>query len=264
MRNELPSIVMLHYVSDDTSLSSLRPWNISTKAFTRLLDYFQEQGYHTITFEDVEKGNRFDKEVIITFDDCPKHLWEFAIPELIKRKMKAVFYVLAGHLRGYNEWNVKHGLPRLDLMNEAEVKQMVDVGMEVGSHSSNHVMLEELTREESRKELLDSKKILEGITGKEVLTIAYPYGSLPVAHAELCEDAGYKYGLSVFTPWQDKYAIRRWIYSDEDTRESIKHKMSVWYDLIRAFEDKRRVWQANFLRAGYKKYSKLKSLIRKG
>ena len=261
-RNNLPSIVMLHYVSDEESLNCLKPWNISRAAYTQLLDYLEEERCKTIGFEDVLSGNRGEKEIIITFDDCPKHLWDFAIPELLKRKMKAVFYMPTAHIDGHNEWNAKDGLTKVDLMNESEIARLAEVGMEVGSHAHHHIMLKELNEDDAKEALVKSKTILEKIIGKDVLTIAYPYGSLPVKHQILAAEAGYKYGLGVFTPWENKYAIRRWIYDDTDTIATIKNKMSSEYRNSRAMRDKWDEYSKKIMRGAYKRYAALKNKLK--
>lgn len=50
-----------------------------------------------------------NKNIIITFDDCPGPCGDFTIPELQKRNMKAVFYIPTAHIGGYYKWNVIDG-----------------------------------------------------------------------------------------------------------------------------------------------------------
>lgn len=255
-------IAALHYVSDDTALDMLKPWVISSKSFIHLLDYIQEHGYNTVRFEDVINGKLQDKCIILTFDDCPKHLWDFAIPELLRRNMKAVFYMPTACLGGYNEWNVKDGLPRIELMDENDIAKLVSVGMEVGSHAHNHIMLEEQEEHEVIHQLTISKSMLEKIIKKPVLTVAYPYGSVPSSAGRLSEFAGYRYGLSVFTPWESRYAIRRWIYDDTDTYATINYKLSPSYRWFRAVEDKRNRWVKKLTQSMYRLYSSVKKSVK--
>lgn len=259
LRTKYPSTIMLHYVSDDSALDKLKPWIISRQSYIRLLDYLQAHNYKTVGYEDMPIRNEKDKTVILTFDDCPKHLFDFAIPELVKRGMKAVFYMPTAHLGGVNEWNVKDGLPQIPLMNQNDIMKLIDCGMEVGSHAHNHIMLEELSVENATEELTKSKQILERIINKEIVSIAYPYGSLPKNHYTLSQLAGYRYGLAVCTPWQSKYAIRRWTYTDEDNITSIKNKMSPLYAKSRTFLDKYNLYKKKVLSALYQQYSRLRN-----
>lgn len=236
--NTFPSIIALHYVSNDTKLVELKPWIITHESFVRLLDFLQAEKYATLTFEDLEKGIPSGKHVFLTFDDCPKHLIDFAIPEMLKRNMKAVFYITTANLGGYNIWGVADGMPRIDLMDENDVRKLVELGMEVGSHAHKHIMLNEFDKDYVSKELSLSKSILEKIISKPVLTVAYPYGYVPKDFKEIVTQLGFKYALSVYTTYDSKYALRRWVYDDEHTVRDIKWKMSAWYRLWRPFSDK--------------------------
>lgn len=262
LKRNFPTIAMLHYVSNDPGLNALKPWNISCSSFTKLLDFLQEENYTTVGFEDLLSSKvKGQKNIILTFDDCPKHLWDFAIPELLRRNMKAVFYMPTAYLGGYNEWNVVEGLPKVDLMDDGDIAKLSAIGMEVGSHAHNHIMLEEKGASEVVAQLTRSKTILETIINKPVVSVAYPYGSVPQNAYRHAKDAGYKYGLSVFTPWQTKYTIRRWIYDDADSVESIRRKMSRTYAWQRVIDDKWNFCSTNVMRKAYRYYSGLKRAL---
>ena len=249
---------MLHIVSDDVMLDDLKPYLISNASFARLLDTLQAEGYTTIGYEDVARnqGKSSGKEVIITFDDCPKNLWDYAIPQLIARGMKAVFYMPTAYLGSYNKWNVAEGLSRLELMDETDIKKLAAAGMEVGSHSHHHIELEFASRNQVLNELSKSKSILEDLTGKEVISIAYPYGSVPKEYKGILKECGYQYGVGVYVPFENDYATRRWIYHDGDDAGRIKKKLSTTYSFVRIFRDKI---------AHYKKFlNKVYSLYDKG
>lgn len=259
--SNFPAIVMLHYVSDNPVYNDLRPWNINTTTYIRLLDYLELNNYRTIGFEDLLTGRRRSKDIIITFDDCPKELWDFAIPELQRRNMKAVFYMPTAHLGGYNEWNVADGKPRIGLMDEGDIARLVEKGMEVGSHAHNHCMLEEMDESEVISQLSVSKSILESIIGKPVISVAYPYGSLPAGYKHLTEGLGYKFGLGVYVPWQSMSAIRRWVYDDTDDTASIKRKTSKFYNWYRAWQDKWDFYSKRCFRWAYNNYARMKNTL---
>lgn len=231
-----PPVIMLHHVTDDSALDALKPYSISRATFTRLLDVLEQDGYTTTVFSDADF--RKGKRVIITFDDCPKHLWDFAIPELQKRGMKAVFYMPTAYLGGGNDWDVQFGKPSVALMDEADIKKLSDMGMEVGSHSHHHVRLEDLSYEDVASNLQQSKEILEKITGNKILSIAYPFGSVPKHKERLLKEAGYEYGLSIYSPIENKYCIRRFIYHDGDDAARLKSKLSARYSMMRVIQDK--------------------------
>lgn len=259
---DFPTIVMLHYISDDPAHAVLKPWNISRHSFISLLDFLQQENFQTLTFEDLDKGEKGAKSIIITFDDCPKELWEFAIPELLKRSMKAVFYIPTAQLGGYNQWNVAEGKPRMDLMDEDDIKKLIEVGMEVGSHAHDHIMLGDVDGHKVARQLTLSKSVLESIIKKPVISIAYPYGSVPVNAKRVTKEAGYRFGLAVKTTQQSRYAIRRWIYDDLDNARTLLWKTSRVYTWYRALEDNSVFFVKRLLQQSYRFYAGFKNIFK--
>ena len=238
MRKKIPSIVMLHHVSDDPSHASLKPYSISRKIFLQLLNYLEENKYETVGLDDLVAGYSSEqKKIILTFDDCPKHLFDFAIPELQKRKMKASFYMPTAHIGGTNSWDTEEGRAKVELMNEAELKELSRLGMEVGAHSHHHIRLKGIEEAALRFEVRECKKILESITGKEVCSFAYPFGSVPKNYRAILAAAGYSYANSIYTPFENDLALRRFIYHDGDTVETLKQKLSFAYQCYRFLTD---------------------------
>ncbi|MBK8087404.1 MAG: hypothetical protein IPK31_05345 [Chitinophagaceae bacterium] len=62
MRKKIPSIVMLHHVSDDPSHASLKPYSISRKIFLQLLNYLEENKYETVGLDDLVAGTAVSKK----------------------------------------------------------------------------------------------------------------------------------------------------------------------------------------------------------
>ncbi|HVH30121.1 MAG TPA: polysaccharide deacetylase family protein, partial [bacterium] len=58
----------------------------------------------------------------------------------------------------------------------AELREMVEGGISVGSHGRSHDSFLHLNREDLRAELTESKQVLESVTGRAVMWLAYPYG----------------------------------------------------------------------------------------
>lgn len=232
---------MLHHINDYPH-SSLKEWTISNKKFIELLDSIDKNSLTTITFEDIVKYDfkpaELRKKVILTFDDCPSSLFEFAVPELIKRKMKAVFYIPTAHIGGYNLWDSEsQGVKEIGLINESQIKFLSSNGMEIGSHGVNHTQLTSKSDKTSQYEVLESKNILEAMLNKRIYSFSYPYAELPNNYSELLSSAGYKFGLSLYQPSQNPFALRRIGIHQSDTLKSISYKLSKRYRVMRAFAD---------------------------
>lgn len=238
----MPTIIMLHHVSDAPEHDSLKPYSISHQSFLQLLDYLENKKISTLIFKDMLKRsswNFFANEVILTFDDCPKHLWDFAIPELIKRKMKAVFYMPTAHIGGTNNWDLKDGRYQVQLMDEDDLKKLHHLGMEIGSHAHEHVRLADIKdSNEVSRAFLKSKKILESLIGENIVSMAYPFGAVPTNYASLLANTGYLFATAIYHPKGDVYALRRTIYHDGDTVKSLKRKLSLFYRLYRFCSDR--------------------------
>lgn len=67
-------------------------------------------------------------------------------------------------------------LPGDLMMTSSQVRRLADAGMEVGAHTVHHPILRSLAEEEARREIEDSRRSLERITGRPVRSFAYPNG----------------------------------------------------------------------------------------
>jgi len=106
--------------------------------------------------------------VALTFDDSYLEHYKVA-EELYRADIPATFFVITG-LKVYNGRRLLSTEPRL-------IRDIADMGHEVGSHSHTHRDLTKLTPDEIDFECRASKEFLEGVTGGDVVGFAYPYGS---------------------------------------------------------------------------------------
>jgi len=81
-----------------------------------------------------------------------------------------------------------------------QVEQLADEGMEIASHTLTHPHLARIGDEEVRRELGESRRILEARIAKPVTRISYPHGSFDQRTERIAEETGY---TSAFTsqPW---------------------------------------------------------------
>lgn len=230
---------MLHHVSDDPAYESLKPFCISRSSFVQLLDYLEANEYETVLFTDLEKGGQSTgrRRVILSFDDCPKHLFDFAIPELVKRGMRGVFYMPVAHMGQYNSWDVEEGRAKVQLMDASDLLELQRLGMEIGGHSWHHIKLKDVTSEVLAAEVATCRKILEEILHQPLVSFAYPFGSVPAGGRAILSREGFEYGLSIYQPVEHQYALRRFIYHDGDTEGTLRKKLSWQYRWYRFFTD---------------------------
>ena len=87
---------------------------------------------------------------------------------LAELKIRATFFVIT-HIKGFEGRSLLTQNMRL-------IAEIADLGHEIGSHTCTHRVLTMLNIMDLKTELKESKKLLEDVTGREVLGLAYPYG----------------------------------------------------------------------------------------
>ena len=232
-------IAMLHHVADESAWSSLAPFIIQKKTFSLFLDSIERANRWGQSLEKASKTNP-GKSVAITFDDCGRHLLDFAIPELTRRGMTASFFFPTAHLSGFNTWDVQEGKPKVELMTSNDLVSLHSLGMEIGTHGHDHIHLAELPEKEALKQLKQSKSILDSILGQPIANMAWPYGSTPKNAYQLLLDSGHKLGCSIFSSKGDNSSLRRFIVHDGDTAKSFALKFGTGYRVYRSCTDWRK------------------------
>lgn len=90
--------------------------------------------------------------------------------------MKATVFVVTKHVSGKNRWDELNGCDTLNLMSAEEIRRWSGENIEFGAHSRTHADLTELSASDLQTEVEGSKRDLEMITGKPVVSFAYPFG----------------------------------------------------------------------------------------
>jgi peptidoglycan/xylan/chitin deacetylase (PgdA/CDA1 family) len=234
-------ILLYHHVVKDSKNSDLAPFIIDETDFIWQLNVLEDLGFTAITLKELMNTHDFNKKVILTFDDCPHNLMDFAIPHLEKKKWQSVHFAPYNHLGGYNEWNVRKGKTKIPLMTMEEVKMISDLGHEIGAHSMTHPHLNQCSQANAIYEITESKKQIEAFLGKPVEAFAYPYGHYPKNYKIIMEDAGYSCAVSMystsFSVLDDPYCIRRTVIEQGETLQSFKKKLSKPYQYSRIMSD---------------------------
>lgn len=161
------------------------------------LTYIKNQGYITLTMKDLKNYllNHSlipEKSILITFDDGYMDNYYNAFPILKELNMNATIFCITSNLDG-----------NYYLSKEA-IKEMSTYGIDIESHTINHPHLNKLTYEDQLKELTESKKTLESITGKEVTSIAYPFGDYNEDSIKAAKNSGYTFGFTTNRGLADK------------------------------------------------------------
>lgn len=173
---------------------------VSRETFRQHLRYLEMTGYNVIPLEHLYEyvaGKRASipkNAIVITIDDGWRSTYTEAFPELQKRKFPFTVFIypnIIGKTSNALTWK--------------QVREMSDAGVDIQSHSLTHPFL---TRRKHRslgdegygkwlrRELAESRRILEKETGKSVKFLAYPYGDYDDLVAASAGSAGYTAALT--------------------------------------------------------------------
>lgn len=182
-------ILYYHSVLPDAEVTTPNEVTISPEKLREELMLVKELGYTTLTMSEFTayiNDNKPipEKSILITFDDGYTDNYAHAFPILKELNMKATIFMIASQVdSGY-------------YMSAAQLREMSDYGIDIESHTDNHVYLDTLSYDQQLKELKDSKEKLEKILGKEVTSIAYPYGNYNEDTKKAAIAAGYTFGFT--------------------------------------------------------------------
>ncbi len=198
-------VLEYHMVSEATDDES-RSYSVPPEEFAKELDYLAAEGYTTISMLDFMKARKGkaelpEKPVILTFDDGYEDNYDVLLPMLEERGMKATVYMITNNIgkKGYLTWD--------------ELRDMQERGIEIGSHTANHLPLPTLTEDQVQDELYLSKLLLEWNGIKTVFTFSYPNGEYTEAIAARVKNNEYltavtgDSGLNTFAT--DPYQMQR-------------------------------------------------------
>jgi peptidoglycan/xylan/chitin deacetylase (PgdA/CDA1 family) len=132
----------------------------------RELDPDEADAWVTVEqFEQVLDAATGRDDVHITFDDGNASDVEVALPRLLERGLSAEFFVLAGLL----------GEP--GRLGADGVRELVRVGMPVGSHGWAHRDWRRVDAAQAAQEFVEAHRVLAELTRRPVSAVAVPFGS---------------------------------------------------------------------------------------
>ena len=169
--------------------------------FSAQLNCISATGLRGINVTEALACGNSDDVVCITFDDGSETDLLVAAALLKEATFGATFYVVAGFIgqAGY--------------LSVAQLRELGELGFEIGSHSMTHSFLPHLDGKSLRAEIFDSKARLEQLIGSRVDHFSCPGGRWQARVSELAKAAGY---ASVVTseigtnsPTTDRYRLKR-------------------------------------------------------
>ncbi|HEX3011777.1 MAG TPA: polysaccharide deacetylase family protein, partial [Syntrophomonadaceae bacterium] len=145
------------------------------------------------------KGEKLPaKPIVITFDDGYQDNYTYAWPILRKYRFTATVFVVTNTIGGINKFDcIKHIEPKNKMMNWAQIREMNANGIIIGSHTLDHLHLTHISYAEAKRQIAESKEVLQHGLGKEVQYFCYPYGDVSPSIAKLVQESGYKAATAI-------------------------------------------------------------------
>jgi peptidoglycan/xylan/chitin deacetylase (PgdA/CDA1 family) len=248
-RREIP-ILMYHRVND----SELRPSTVRTGRFRDQMQYLSAGGFRSLTCGDLaviaKAGQPLpERPVLLTFDDGYRDNFENAFPVLQEFGLTATVFPVSSRIGEWNQWETNPSIPRFPLMDAAMIKAMSAAAIEFGSHTASHAALNRIPVEKAREEIVRSKKDLEDLLGKPVVSLGYPYNGYNAAVKELAARAGYTNActagdgprpLAKNPSALDWFELRRIVVPQSCTLAEFKIRVSGYYLMLKDLGDKKR------------------------
>ncbi|MBI4446666.1 MAG: polysaccharide deacetylase family protein [Acidobacteria bacterium] len=177
--------------------------------FRHQLDLLDQWGWSSMSLTELVECTRCGKTIntsvyTLTFDDGYRDLLDHAVPELEKRKLKALFFVSSGLS---NACWLRQRDPMPELFRPDELRDLIRRGFEVGCHGATHIRLNGLSRRQLVQEIIDAGEMLASACNGKIEHFSYPYGAHDDAVRSAVREAGY---LSACT------ARKGWVAADSD------------------------------------------------
>ena len=193
-------ILMYHSIASMPKGTIMRSLHVPPRLFKLQMWLLKIMGYQGLSMGKLQPyltGEKIGKVVGITFDDGFQNNLTHALPILEKFGFSATCYIISQKVGGVNEWDLDKGIDEKPLMNEKEIQEWIDNGMEIGSHAQNHVRLAECDTDVATQEIKQSRVDLETKFDQSVKHFCYPYGSYNDEIVSIVKNTGYSTATTV-------------------------------------------------------------------
>jgi peptidoglycan/xylan/chitin deacetylase (PgdA/CDA1 family) len=150
-----------------------------------------------VTLDETLRSAASRRLVAITFDDGYRDNLTAALPLLERFQLPMTLFVAAGFV----------GRDRY--LSESELREISRHPLvTIGAHGFWHRHFNRLTRDDARFELIESRRLLAGITGADIDLLAWPYGECNAELELLSAECGYRASWSVWKGTNSQHS--RW------------------------------------------------------
>jgi peptidoglycan/xylan/chitin deacetylase (PgdA/CDA1 family) len=179
-----------------------------------------------------------ERYVALTFDDAFEDFYEHAYPILEELLLPCTVFVPTGYIGRSSEWDEGTSTRRRKIMDCNRLRELAGSALiDFGSHSVDHLNMRCLKPDQMRCQAVDSKHALEDLLGRQIISFAYPYGTMDHfsrATRSVLETAGYQ--IAVTARWgtmnrlSNLLELRRIAFKQSDSNLDLYAKIEGEYD----------------------------------
>ncbi|TCL56250.1 peptidoglycan/xylan/chitin deacetylase (PgdA/CDA1 family) [Kineothrix alysoides] len=173
------------------------PLFITLENFVMQMEYLYENGYHTLTLEEVrnyyyDKATLPDKSVLLTFDDCYQSIARYAYPLLKKYGFHGVVFVVTGWL---NSEKISFMPEKSVCLTQHELEEMAGV-FEYANHTDLfHTRSSAAVGRMMEADDLEFSEDLDRCNAQSIVnakdTFAYPFSLFEDRNVSLLKSKGF-------------------------------------------------------------------------
>lgn len=173
-------ILMYHSISSNDPDNNLL---VPPDMFEEQVNWLEDNGFTAMLLEDliesINTGIVPKKPVVITFDDGYVDNYLDAYQILKKHRMKATFFIITNNTDKDSSY-----------MSSDMLKEMKSNGMGIENHTSNHLELNTLSKEEQIASIKSGQEFLKNVVGSESKFLCYPVGRYDETTIDVAKELG--------------------------------------------------------------------------
>jgi len=174
--------VFMYHTSSEYSPGALAELYVRPSEFARQIGHLVENGFTFVTFDDWHNLHNIYRPVMITFDDGYLANFTEIFPILQRYNARITIFLTTDNITSW-------GLTR------EMVREMSDSGLvKFEAHSITHRNFTTLNDTTLTRELIDARDIIEEITGRPVISVAWPAGAYDARVVEFAKRY-YQFGV---------------------------------------------------------------------
>jgi peptidoglycan/xylan/chitin deacetylase (PgdA/CDA1 family) len=216
--------------------------SVSQNQFRNHLRWLKRLGYRTLSLPDyihtLRQGGKIPgRSFAITFDDGYEEVLTLGLPLLQEAGYTATVFAVPGQLGGANVWDNAGAR----LLAVEGLRILDQAGITIGAHTCQHVHLTRVSPAIAKREISESRKILEECLKKNVALFAYPYGETNDSVDQYAREAGFAAAFATDNAPRDHdanlFRLRRSVVFPRTNVWEILWKVQRWYP---AYQDWKR------------------------